>query len=447
MNLRALLIVPPILLGIGIFILMTRGDAPAPEATDRAALAVRVETVVPRAVAAVATGYGRVEAARVWSAIAEVDGRVVEIATPVSEGDRVAPDALLLRIDPTDYENAVRTAVANLASAEAELAELDRRLTNNEALLELERSRLQVAQQEYTRIENLVARGASTQATLDAESRALLSSQREVLALENEIALYPVQRDALLATIQVREANLVEARRDLDRTELSAPFDGRVASSDVETGLFVRRGDALVTLEAVDVAEIPVEMPVSELRPFIEIATRAGSRPVEEMDISAAAALLAEIGVEVEVRTTIPGIDAHWSGRIDRARGSIDPATGTVGFFVQVDNPYRTTPGRPPLASGIFAEVAFRSQPLDGVIAIPREALHSDVDGPPFVFVAEDGPDGVPVLGRREVTVGPAAHARVIIEDGLAEGDRVILSQISPPIIGAPLSVVEAGEN
>ena len=100
--------------------------------------------------------FGRVEAARHFFAIAEVQGRVAGLADGLAEGQIVAAGAVLVEIDRTDYELTIQKTEANIAAAEAQLAELDRQEANTRASLEVETRTAEVTQAEYDRIAELV---------------------------------------------------------------------------------------------------------------------------------------------------------------------------------------------------------------------------------------------------------------------------------------------------
>ena len=131
-----LLILPPIVLGVLVLLWMSEGRQPPvqvergePERTVRVIEAPLLE-LIPKA-----EGYGPVRPARVWTAVAQVAGRVVEIHPKLRDGEILPEGALLLRIDPIDYALA-------LGQARAGLAELDIQERNAQTSLAIESVRL-----------------------------------------------------------------------------------------------------------------------------------------------------------------------------------------------------------------------------------------------------------------------------------------------------------------
>lgn len=256
MNFKPLLLLPPLVLGIAGFMWMTSGDHQPPQTREATRLAVRVMTVTPEPMVVTATGYGRVEAERSWTAVAQVDGRVVDMAPGLAVGTLVEKDALLVQIDTTDFDLAIQKSKANIAAAEATLAELDRQEANSRRLLEVEERIRDVTQAEYDRINNLVERGTSTAAALDTVQKSLLAQENAVINLTNTLELFPAQRASAEATLAVRQAELAEAERGLENTTMTAPFRGRVSEAAVEQGQFVQTGEQLLTLDAIDAVEV-----------------------------------------------------------------------------------------------------------------------------------------------------------------------------------------------
>ena len=105
---RRLLILPPILLGAFVFFSFAR-DKAAPVQVERAETArpARVIEVAALPVAPRATGFGTVRPDRVWTAIAQVGGTVVETHPDLKRGALLPAGALLVRIDPADYQLAI----------------------------------------------------------------------------------------------------------------------------------------------------------------------------------------------------------------------------------------------------------------------------------------------------------------------------------------------------
>ncbi len=441
MNLKPLLVLPPLALGVAGYLWMTQPTDTTSEPAEEARLAVRVMTVAPASHVVSATGYGRVEAVRSWSAVSQVDGRVVETIEDLSVGTVVDAGALLIQVDQTDYELAVQKSRANIAAAEAQLAELDGQETNSENLLALEQRTLDVAQAEFERNQNLFDRGAASASTLDAAQKTLLAQENAVTNLTNTIALYPAQRQSAEATLALREAELAEAERGLSNTTITAPFRGRISAEAVQVGRFIRTGEELVTLDAIDTAEV---VGAFQPRAFAAVVSAAldGKFPdVTEVEATQVVEYMRRGDVQAYVVIDFAGLQARYPAKLVRFRGTIDSDTGTIGVAVRINDPLvaKATEQRPPLEFGAFVGVVLEGTTPDQVIAIPRAAIRQGDNGEPFVYTATADDR----LAITPVALGPVAGDLILVQEGLASGDRVVLSAPRPPIEGLALTVIE----
>lgn len=190
-----------------------------------------------------ATAVGTLERDRL-ELVAEVSEPVV--ARPFAEGAQVAAGDLLVRLDPTRAEAAVRQAEGARDRAAARLAELVRgprheRIAEARARLEGAEGRLATARRELARARDLAARGVASSQTLDRqqaafdEALAARDAARAALAalVDGTTAEELAQAEAAL---DEAEAAVAEARLRLDRLEVRAPVAGRLDALPFELG-------------------------------------------------------------------------------------------------------------------------------------------------------------------------------------------------------------------
>jgi RND family efflux transporter MFP subunit len=175
------------------------------------AIAVEGEEVVRGDLVLSVTAAGQAEAWRRTRLTAEVAGRIDRI--PVRESDRVWSGAVVLTVDPVDYELALQEAQARKARAEADYRE--RTLFDQ---------------------------------TLEPEVRAERERAARIRSGLDEV-----------------EIGLRKAQLDLERTRVRTPFAGRVASLNVVPGQLVRAGDELMTLVDLDPIKVQVQVLEGEL--------------------------------------------------------------------------------------------------------------------------------------------------------------------------------------
>lgn len=411
-----LLVLPPIVVGVLILMWMASGRQPPvqaemgePTRTVRVVEAPLVD-FVPQA-----EGYGPVRPARVWTAVAQVAGRVVEIHPKLRDGEILAEGTQLVRIDPTDYELA-------LEQARAQLAELELQEQNARASLLIEERNMELAQKNIDRNRTLVEQGTGSQSSLDEAERSMLGSQTAVQSLRNTLALIPTQR-------RVQEAKAVRAERDLERTHIRAPFNMRVADLAVEADQYVGVGNALVSGDDVERVEVDAQFAMSTLRRLFI------GRPEIKLDVTKLDEQLPQlVGFEPQVRLDLGNHVADWQADFVRFDDTVDPQTRTMGVVVAVDKPFdKVKPGyRPPLSKGMFVQVVLRGKSQQARLLVPRSAVRNGA----VYLVDKDSR-----LKRQPVSVLFSQGDLSVIGEGLEPGAKVVVSDLVPAVEGMLLDV------
>lgn len=318
--------------------------------------------------------------------VPEISGRVVEVSPSLAAGGFFNEGDVLLEIETRVYELAITRAEAAIEQAKL-------RLTT-------ERQEAEIARLEW-------------------ES---LGTGKPSPLLFREPQIAEVQ-----ASLAAAEANLRQAEYDLERTVLRAPFAGRVRSKQVDVGQFVQRGMTLATLYSVDVAEVRLPIPNSELE-FCDLplAYRDASSPVE--------------GPGVKLVAQFAGEEHSWRGRIVRTEGEIDARTRMVNAIAQVQDPYARgrNSRRPPLAVGMFVQAEIEGIRVRDVIRAPRNALR---EGNIMYVVDSRGR-----LQFREVVPLRSERDVVLIREGIKEGELICVSPMEAAVNGMNVRTISEGE-
>lgn len=425
-----ILALPPIALGIAAAVWMI-SSAPGPAQVEGGAYAlpVRVMTVAAEDIRPTATAWGNLRAADTWVAVAEVQGEVIWRHPDLEPGRLIPMGTEVLRIDPADYELALAQSQADLAALEAERAQLAAEADNTRRILALEQDRLALAETDLERTRTLVAQGNVPQSRADEAERATLLARRTVAELENTLALIPPREARIAAQLARSEAAIDRARRSLDRTTLATPFDLRVTEVGAERFQTVAPGQVVIRADGIAAAEVVAHLPIASFRRLvgdmsegITIADLMRDVPASQINVS-----LSPLSDPAQI----------WPARVVRIEGALDARARTVPVVVMVDDPYEGAdpPRRLPLVPNTRVQVSFSGAPMANAIAIPEAALHMGM-------VRLVGPEDR--LELRLVTAAFAQDGRVVIAEGLAPGDRVVIDDIAPAIPGMALTPVEA---
>ena len=302
--------------------------------------------------------------------IPEVSGRIIEMSPVVVSGGFFKKGDVLLKIDPLDYEVALEQARASLASARSEF-------TN--------------ATKAHNRLLDLAKRQSASQSQQDDALNRLRFAQ---------------------ASIREATARLSKAERDITRTTVTAPYDGRVRTERVDIGQFVTRGAPMASLYATDVAEVRLPIQDEELA-YLQLPL--SGQTDQHMPT-------------VILRARFAGEEHTWQGRIVRTEGELDPKTRMINIVAQVQSPYERSGSRPPLAVGLFVEAEIIGKRVDNVFVLPRSALQANEQ----VYVMTDENR----LSFREVEIIREVGEDVYITGGLKRGETISLSTVNNAIEG-----------
>ncbi len=422
---RRLLILPPIVIGAAIlFVVVSRRDVPQQEPlpeTRRALLVINVPkgNVVPRVL-----GFGNARPGDIWSAVSEVKGRIIETHPELSAGSIMREGDIAVRIDPTEYQLQISQLKADVAQIQAQQIELDTQEENYKDALAIEDESLRLAERELKRLEQLRSSSVVTESEYEQTSRNVLAQKQSVQSLRSSLNVLPSQRAALTASLDSRKAALGQAELDLERTTIRAPFDCRLSAVSLEEGQFVAAGQALFDAHGAAVTEVEAQMPIDQVRKLLD----SHGKP---LDVSRESMQTVRklFDVQAIVRLRTGDFVVEWEGRFDRVREELDLQTRTLRMVVAVDRPYENViPGeRPPLSPGMFCEVELRGAARADRIFVPRTSIR---DGAVYLVNSEDR------LERRAVTVAFSQGGFSVIESGLAEGERLVISDPTPAIEG-----------
>ncbi len=332
-------------------------------------------------------GTGTVQPHQQVEIAPQVGGRVVEVSPRLVAGGFFREGELLFRIEEADYRLAVDRARAALAKAEYDLATME--------------GQARVARQEWARLK--------------------LAGDQE----PNPLVMYEPQLKNAQASLLSARAALKQAELDLARTALRAPFNGILRSESVDPGQVLRAGNPVAVFAGTDRAEIVVPLPLHELG-WLQIPRVSGRGE----------------GSPATLQLATGGRVFEWSGRIVRALGDVDPQGRMARVVVAVDDPYglrSVSREKPELALGTFVEVVLHGETLADVAELPASALR---DGE-RVWIMNDSH-----LRFRPVTVIRRARDEVVIGEGLAPGERVVLTNLAGAAEGMRLRpAAPAGES
>ena len=331
-----------------------RSDAAGPPRNGGGAIAVDVANAKRADVPVYLDGLGTIQAFNTVTVTARVDGELQKIA--FEEGKMVSKGDLLAQIDPRPFQASLELALAQKAKDEAQL---------------------QSAKADLERYVTLAPENLASKQTLDAQKAA-------VAGLE--------------AQIKGDQANIDNARTQLQYTSITSPIQGRTGIRRVDVGNNVR---------ATDTNGIVV---VTQLQPISLIFTL----PEDALSVIGNAMSAGTVTVEAMSRDGSKELDR---GTVTLVDNLIDQNTGTIRLKAVFPNPQnKLWPGQ-----YIDARVLVRMD--KGALTIPSTAVQRGPDGM-FTYVVKSDS----TVEMRPLKVGEESGSVMVVHNGLSEGEKVVTS-------------------
>jgi len=379
------------------------------------------------------TAYGNVEPAITLNGMAEVSGKISYLHPSLKSGETIPAGTLVVRIDAKDYAVSLKQTQADLRASRSALKELAVSEKSTKRSLLLAEKNLKVGEAEYTRIEQIWKQRVISKSTLDAEEQKVLQLRQQVEELQGKMNSYDSRKQSVKSQITRAEQEVKNRETILGRTEIILPFDARIGTVSIEKNEFVSVGTVL--FEAIDLkgVEINAHLPMDAMR---KLVNHLQGTPAAGRQIAHGGRINDSLGLSAMVRLVngMPG--ALWEARVLRLSDAIDPTRQTLGIVVGVDDPYeKIIPGiRPPLIKGMYTAVDIFA-PVHSAMVIPRKAVHQ---GRVYIANTENR------LTIRSVDIQLVQADIVVVRSGIKEGERVIITDMTPVIEGMPLQVTAA---
>jgi RND family efflux transporter MFP subunit len=358
-------------------ILLVAKPGPEPEAPPPAKPpVVDVITVSPADRFLTVETQGTVRPLREIKLVSQVAGRVETVSDRFAEGGFFAADEQLVKLEDIDYQFMIARAESQVAA-----------------------SRQRVAEEE----------GRALQAKR--EWRDLGSKKANALFLRKP------QLASAEAALKASEADLAAARLDLERTSISAPFNGRISEKNVDVGQYVTLGAVIASVYDTDVAQVRLPLTGRQVA-LLDLPLNYDSTVNDRFG-----------GAPVVLQARFANKLWEWQGRIVRTDASIDESSRLVYAVAEIDKPFARDPGsdRPPLSPGLFVSATISGRQLSEVVLLPRSSLFSEDS-----ILVVDSEQRARV---REVHV-LQSDASILWVQGLKRGERVIVREPAQILVG-----------
>ena len=343
-------------------------------------MSVEVQPVIPRSYQVNIDSFGIVKPRTESVLVSQAGGQINQINPNFRDGGFFEQGDILLTIDDRDHRADVKVSQANLLEAKQQLAE--------------EQARGKQAEADWKRL----GKGGTP----------------------NDLVLRKPQLEAAKAKVLSAEAQLEKAQLALERTQIIAPYAGRILNKHVDVGQVVSTNTQLADIYAVDYVEIRLPINNQDLA-LITLPEEFRFNDSPDKDYNRV------------VFTADIGNNQQWYGQVVRTEGAIDENSQQLYIVAQIDNPYGRQNTNRPIKIGQYVNASITGKRLDNVLVIDNRAVYQGS----YVYIVEDG-----VLKRKNITIGWKNQQDAIITSGLEANDKLVLTSLGQVSSGTPVSIL-----
>ena len=309
---------------------------------------------------------------------AEVGGEVIYRSKKFSEGSSVIEGEILAKIDDTDLQLQYKNALLQLANAEVQHS--------------LQLAEAEIAKEAWEKIGDGVA---------------------------SDLTLKKPQLKQAEALLEVAKAQVSSAKNKLNKTEIVAPYAGRIQSVNIDLGTTIIPGQPVGALYTSSEIEVTLAVKDNDLQ-FLSI-------PMDGRKLDPSEQAL------VEIRSFYKGKNQTWIGRLERVDGVIDPVTRMINLIAVFKNDFIET-DKPNLPIGLFVEALIDGINLKNIFSIPVNAISENNE----VYIVNNDNE----LESRQLSILKKYSDFVIVKDGLKAGERIVISKLSTASNGIKVNPV-----
>jgi len=343
-------------------------------------LTVSVVDIAPQQFQVSVDSYGTISPRTQSFLVSQVSGQVTFVSDKLREGSFFDKGDVLLKIDDRDYLADVEISKANLADAKQALAE------------EL---------------------ALASQAELDWKNLGNTSEP-------NDLVLRKPQQQAARARLASAQAALSKTELTLERTQIVAPYAGRVLRKLVDVGQVTNANTQVGEVYATDLLELRLPLRASDLR-FVDL-------PEAYRDTSEESP-----GTPVHIYSSLTDSPKPWIGRVVRTESAIDENARQLHVVAQIDDPFSVdVVDRPQLKIGEYVTAKITGKVIEDAIVIPSESVYQSS----YVYVVNDN-----AIVRREVAIAWQSDDQSLVSSGLEFGDRLVVTTLGQVASGSRVQI------
>ena len=210
------------------------------------------------------------------------------------------------------------------------------------------------------------------------------------------------------AALEVAKAQVQSAEKKLNKTEITAPYTGRIQNINIDLGSTIIPGQPVGSMYTSNEIEVTLSVKDSDLQ-FLDIPMDGRKLNPDQKSI-------------VIIKSLYKGEMQEWVGNLERVDGVIDPMTRMIKLIANFKNNF-IEETKPILPIGLFVEAEINGKQLEDIFMIPNSALTPNDE---LLFLNQDD-----ALEIRKVSVLTKMKNHILVKEGMKAGERVVVSKLS----------------
>tara|TARA_Y100001970_G_scaffold186900_1_gene227335 strand:+ start:2523 stop:3665 length:1143 start_codon:yes stop_codon:yes gene_type:complete len=361
---------PIFIIGFGLavaYFLYWLGQTKPQAISDTPPIDVEVEILKPTNHQILISSTGTTQPITQTALTSEVGGEIIYRSKKFSEGSSVIEGEILAKIDDTDLQLQYNNALFQLRTAEVQS--------------QVQKAEAEVAEEVWGKIGEGTAK---------------------------DLTLKKPQLKQAEAALNVAKAQLESAKKKLDKTDITAPYTGRIQSVNIDLGSTILPGQPVGVIYTANQIEISLPVKDSDLA-FLDIPMDGRKLNDNEKSL-------------VKVSALYKGKLQVWTGNIERVDGVIDPVTRMIKIIASFKNEFLEE-NQTTLPIGLFVEAEINGKFLENVFIVPNVSLTTNNE----ILIVDRNNQ----IEMRKIVVLKKLKDSVIIKDGLSIGERIIVSKLN----------------
>ena len=328
---------------------------------------VEVEILTPTNHQILISSTGTTQPITQTALTSEVGGEIIYRSKKFSEGSSVIEGEILAKIDDTDLQLQYNNALLQLRTAEVQS--------------QVQKAEAEVAKEAWEKI----GEGAA-----------------------KDLTLKKPQLKQAEAALNVAKAQVESAKKKLDKTDITAPYTGRIQSVSIDLGTTILPGQPVGVIYTANQIEITLPIKDSDLA-FLDIPMDGRKLNDNEKSL-------------VTISAPYKGKIQQWQGNIERVDGVIAPVTRMIKIIASFKNEFLEE-NQTTLPIGLFVEAEINGKFLENVFIVPNVSLTTNNE----ILIVDRNNQ----IEMRKIVVLKKLKDSVIIKDGLSIGERIIVSKLN----------------